>query len=173
MLFSNEHRIRGIKAVTLDLTEIRTQPRANSDGRTFLQSGSSPAPPWRPQFDPTGFDCVGYTLDAPVPLDRVAQIPPGSATPSTGLTIRDVAVIGVIDADQVRITIRMFNGNALSPRPLSEKVSKICNSVLRAGSDHRGGGGSTVPRFTRLVLAIRSWNKRGLCSVRRLEADRV
>ena len=60
----------------------------------------------------TGFDCVGYTQDAPVPLDRVAQIRPGSATRSTGLTIRDVAVIDVIDADQARVTIRMFNGNA-------------------------------------------------------------
>jgi len=60
----------------------------------------------------TGFDCVGYTQDASVPLDRVAQIRPGSATRSTGLTIRDVAVIDVIDADQARVTIRMFNGNA-------------------------------------------------------------
>jgi hypothetical protein len=82
----------------------------------------------------------------------------------------DVAVIDVIDADQVRVTIRMFNGNAHPHGPLSEKVP--CDSVLRAGSDDHGGG-STVPRFTRLVLAIRSWNQRSLCSFRHLEADCV
>jgi hypothetical protein len=44
--------------------------------------------------------------------ERVAQIRPGSATRSTGLTIRDGAGIDVIDGDQVRVTIRMFNVNA-------------------------------------------------------------
>src|ERR1044072_7576935 len=83
-----------------------------------------------------------------------------------------VAVIDVIDADHVRVTIRIFNERA-SPWLLSEKVSKICDSVVRAGSDDCGGGGATVPRFTRLVLAIRSWNQRSLGSFRRLAADCV
>ena len=81
-------------------------------------------------------------------------------------------MIDVIDADQARVTIRMFKGNA-RPHTLSEKVPRNRDSVLRAASDDRGGGDSTVPRFIRLDLAIRSWNQRSLCSFRRLEADRV
>ena len=130
----------------------------------------------------TWFDATNYRVQltqrelaagrtrCPCSLERVAQIRPSSATCPTGLTIRDVLVI---DAAQARVTIRMFNGNARPHDLLSENVSTIGDSVLRAGSDDRGGRGSTSSRCTWVILAIRSWNEGSLCSFRRLEADRV
>ena len=83
-----------------------------------------------------------------------------------------IALIDVIDPAEVRVTIGMFNGNAC-PHTLSEKVPEIRDSVMRAGSDDRGRSGSTIPRFTRFVLAICSWNQGSICSFRRLEAGGV